>query len=200
MGSIDGSSGSISGDLAIKGTLAKPTILGEIHFDDARFMVTKFNSYYIARDETMRFTSEGLVLDRFTLVDTFGNAAVLNGRILTKDFRNFGFDMTLNSDNFQVLNSTRYNNKIYYGPLFIDTRLRVGGGFSNPFIDGSIRVNDKTKLTIVIPQNDPGLVEREGIVEFVDMDTIKYTILATAYDSLTQTEWTGPRCGGEHHN
>jgi hypothetical protein len=190
-GYLDDASGNISGDLSIKGTLDDPAVRGAIRFHDTRFRISKFNSYFRAPDETIRFTEEGVQLDDFTLIDSTGNEALLTGMVFTDNYRDYAFDMEILADDFQVLNSTRQDNELYYGQLFIDAHLHIEGELNSPVADGSLRVNDRTVLTIVVPQEDPGLIEREGIVEFIDMDTFQYTILTTGADSLNQIDWTG---------
>ncbi len=192
MGQIDDASGILTGDLSIKGTLAAPKILGDVRFKEVGFKLTRFNSYYTIQDEAIKFTSDGIGLDNFTIVDTEGNQASLEGNIYTRDYRDYRFDLDLQSDNFQVMNSTKENNKLYYGQLFVDALVHIKGGLGNPVIDGSIRVNEKTKLTVVVPQSDPGIVEREGIVEFVDMDTFQITLIAPPpLDSLNRSQLIG---------
>ena len=68
------------------------------------------------------------------------------------------------------MNSTKKDNKIFYGQLYFNTNLKVKGTEAAPSVDGRLVVNDKTKLTVVLPQKEPGIADREGIVEFVDMD------------------------------
>ncbi len=191
MNELDDGSGTLTGDLTLKGTLAEPTIRGDIQFRDVGFRITRFNSPYKVTDETIRFVEDGVAMDDFTLQDSLGNVMVLDGRVFTTDYKEFRFDMDIHSDDFQVLNSTKENNKLYFGQLFIDTDINLHGGMNAPIIDGHIKVNEKTKLTIVIPQEDPGLVEREGIVQFIDQDTFKFTFLATAQDSLKEVAFKG---------
>src|SRR5690606_15395663 len=52
--------------------------------------------------------------------------------------------------------------------LFLNSDLRISGDMDNPKVNGTLQVNDKTKMTIVVPDDNPGLMEREGIVEFVN--------------------------------
>ncbi|MEP6794300.1 MAG: translocation/assembly module TamB domain-containing protein [Saprospiraceae bacterium] len=191
LGELHDASGNIAGDLSIKGTMTAPEIRGDLRFQQAGFKLTRFNSYYRAQDEHIRFTAEGIELINFTLLDSTGNTAVFDGNVYTKDYRNYRFGLDVHADNFQVLNSTRENNKLYFGRLFIDTKMHIKGGIDNPVVDGTIRVNDKTQLTIVIPQKDPGLIDREGIVEFVDMDTFQLNTTVSSQDSLTHTQMTG---------
>ena len=190
-GEIDKGTGSMSGRIKITGSSLSPQIRGDIRFSEAGFNITRFNSYYRISDEGMSFTPEGVVLNNFTLIDSAGNEAIVDGIVYTNDYKDYRFGLNVRADNFQVLNSTRDNNKLYYGKLFVDTRMHIGGGFDNPVIDGTVRVKENTNLTVVVPQSDPGIVEREGIVEFVDMDTLEITFLAATIDSLNRSELTG---------
>ncbi|MBK9985178.1 MAG: translocation/assembly module TamB domain-containing protein [Saprospiraceae bacterium] len=191
LGELHDASGNITGDLAIKGTMAAPEIRGDLRFQQAGFKLTRFNSYYRAQDEHIRFTPDGIELINFTLLDSTGNKAVFDGNVYTKDFRDYRFGLIVHAENFQVLNSTREDNKLYFGRLFIDTKVLIKGDINHPVVDGRIRVNDKTQLTIVIPQDDPGIVDREGIVQFVDMDTFQLNTSISVQDSLTHTQMTG---------
>jgi len=191
-GQVEEATGSLSGDLKLTGTTSTPNIRGDIRFNNAGFRITPFNSFFRLNDEQIHFTSDGIELRNFTLVDRAGNEAVVDGIVHTRDFKDYRFGLTVTTDDFQVLNSTREDNNLYYGQLVVDTRMRISGDMENPVIDGSLRVKDKTVLTIVVPQSDRGLVEREGIVEFVDMDDPYYQeILAAARDSLSETGMTG---------
>ena len=51
-----------------------------------------------------------------------------------------------------------------------NTAVTIKGTEELPIVDGRLVINEKTKMTIVLPQQEPGIVEREGVVEFVDMD------------------------------
>lgn len=191
MGEIDNASGALTGNMKLQGTLASPQIRGDIYFKNSEFTITRFNSPYRAVDEHLSFTNDGVQLNNFTLVDSAGNKAVFSGIIYTEDYRDLDLNMELVSDNFQVLNSTRQNNKLYYGQLYVDTHLHLDGNIKSPAVDGNVKVNEKTNLTIVIPQEDPGIVDRKGIVEFVDMDTFRIDEHFVIDDSLNTVEFTG---------
>ena len=57
---------------------------------------------------------------------------------------------------------------MYYGELYLDNHLTLKGTLDNPLVDGTIKINKDTKFTIVLPQSDPSISDREGIVEFID--------------------------------
>jgi hypothetical protein len=68
----------------------------------------------------------------------------------------------------------------------------VTGTEATPVIDGNITVNEKTKMNIVLPQREPGIVEREGVIEFIDKDApINDSLFLIGYDTLNTTPLRG---------
>jgi hypothetical protein len=58
-------------------------------------------------------------------------------------------------------------------------------------VDGTLNVNEGTNLSVVVPQPEPGLVEREGVVQFVDMDAPGNDTLFLAKDTLGKVNTLG---------
>jgi len=108
---------------------------------------------------------------------------VINGIIDSKNFSNLCFDLTVDADNFKAMNSKAKDNDLYYGELFLDNHLKIKGDIDNPIVEGSIKINKDTKLTMVLPQSDPSVASREGIVEFIDQDQIQITQTVAANES-----------------
>jgi hypothetical protein len=191
-GAMDRASGNISGKLSITGSPSAPSVLGTLNFSQAALRITMLGSYFRVRDNQIDFNETGIRLNDFTLVDSAGNTASVVGNIYTETYTSFRFDLNVNSDDFRGLNSTAKDNELYYGQLYFDTRLRIGGTLESPEVDGTIRVNEKTRFTIVLPQPEPGVEEREGIVEFIDMDNPELAkTLSAQPDSLNQSSITG---------
>ena len=191
-GAIDSASGSINGRLDITGTAENPRIAGGVNFNKAAFNITMLNSYYQVKDNEITFNNEGIRFNNFTLIDSAQNTASVTGNIYTTTFTDYRFDLKVAADNFQVINSTKEDNELYYGKMFINTDLAIGGSMTAPSVDGTLRVNDKTNFTLVLPQSDPAIEERQGIVEFIDMDNPELaTILSSKLDSLNQSSLLG---------
>ena len=57
----------------------------------------------------------------------------------------------------------------------MDNHLKISGNLDNPVVEGTIKINKDTKFTIVLPQSDPSIADREGIVEFIDQDNPQLT-------------------------
>lgn len=192
-GNIRNSTGSLKGQLDISGTASAPQIRGNLNFDNMGFNVAMLNSYFrVDNAATISFVDEGIRLQNFSLIDSVNNKASLNGTVYTRTYRDYRFDLKLNADNFRVINSTAADNDLYYGKLFIDTRLNIKGTMEAPAVDGSLKVNPKTDLYLVLPSSDPGIEERKGIVEFVDKDNPQLAkVFREPVDSLNKSALTG---------
>ncbi|WP_457128081.1 translocation/assembly module TamB domain-containing protein [Mucilaginibacter sp. HD30] len=192
-GAIRNSKGDVTGTLRITGTTDAPAVRGDVNFNNVGFNVAMLNSYFTMPRESITFNEEGIVFNEFTLVDSTNNKAVISGKLFTKTFTDFRFGLDISSRNFRVMNSTRADNKLYYGKLFLDTEIKIRGTQSLPVVDARITVNEQTDLTVVLPSNDPGVEDRKGVVEFFDESSEKLDsiLIARQLDSLKQSELTG---------
>jgi hypothetical protein len=191
-GAIREATGSLNGKFDITGTIAQPRVDGALNFNKTGFNLGMLNSYFTIDNEKITVNNEGIRFDQFEIKDSAQNALLLNGVAATTNFSNYKLDLSLKANNFRALNSTKKDNKLFYGQLYFNTDLRIKGTEAAPAIDGRLVVNEKTKMTVVLPQREPGVVEREGIVEFVDMDApLNDSLFMAAYDSMNRSGFTG---------
>ncbi|RKD13184.1 hypothetical protein BCY91_10180 [Pelobium manganitolerans] len=191
MGNLKDATGFLSGAFKITGTASAPNVRGDIAFNDAAFRITPLNAYYKVAPNKIVFNGDGILFNNFSLADSADNKLNLNGVIYTKTFTDYRFNLELTADNFMAVNSTEKDNELYYGKLFFDTKMRIKGNLDNPVIDGSLKINKDTKLTLVLPQSDPGIADKEGIVEFVDQDDPAFNKAFVLQDSLNKSSVTG---------
>ncbi|MFC7522730.1 translocation/assembly module TamB domain-containing protein [Parapedobacter sp. GCM10030251] len=191
LGYLRNTSGAINGKLNITGSPDQPRINGALNFDKASLNVAMLNATFNVDGQSIHFNDNGLRFNRFQFKDNKGNTAVLNGTVSTKTYTDYAFGLTLRADDFQVLNSTQQDNDMYYGTLFISTNLNITGDMESPTVQGTLRVEDKTDVTFVLPNDDPGMVDRQGIVRFVDRGDTTRTNVFAGVDSLTHTELSG---------
>jgi hypothetical protein len=191
-GAIRESTGSVNGKFDVTGTIDQPKVKGVLNFNKTGFNLSMLNSYFTIDNEKVSVDDQGIRFDQFEIKDSAQNSLRLNGIAATTNFRNYNLDLTLKANNFRALNSTKKDNKLFYGQLYFNTDLRIKGTEAAPAIDGRLVVRDKTKMTVVLPQREPGVVEREGIVEFVDMDApLSDSLFLAAYDSMNTSALTG---------
>lgn len=187
-GAVRNTSGNINGKFSITGTTKQPSVNGGLNFDKAAFNVSMLNNYFKIDQQKLLVNEEGIRFNNFQVADSVNNKLVLDGIAATSNFSNYNLDLTVKADNFRALNSTRRDNDIFYGQLFFDSNLRVAGTETAPSVKGRLKINDKTAMTIVLPQAEPGVVEREGVVVFVDRSLQENDSLFIRYDSLNTSQ------------
>jgi translocation and assembly module TamB len=190
-GAITDATGNINGSVKIAGTMATPDVQGSLNFNDAAFNTVLLGGTFKIDNETLAVTEQGFNFNNFTIRDSANNTLNLNGNVLTTNFINYNFNLDVDADNFQVINTTKKQGSIYYGDMVISSDLHIGGTERSPIIDGAVTINDRTNFTVVVPQPEPGVAQREGIVVFVDMDAPENDSLFRAYDSLNHSALLG---------
>ncbi len=191
-GALRNTSGSVNGKFSFTGTAEQPHVNGRLGFDKAGLNVSALNNYFNIDQQQLTVGEEGIRFNKFSIKDSANNELTLDGLAATTNFRNYNLDLTLRSDNFGALNSTRKDNDIFYGKLFFDSNLEIKGTETAPEIDGRLKINNKTAMTVVLPQEEPGVVDREGVVIFVDRQAGKNdSLFLIRYDSLNTTSLQG---------
>lgn len=186
-GTIRYSTGSLNGKFNLKGALTEPEISGKMNFDKTGFNVSTLNNYFRIDQESFVVDNQGIHFNKFKIKDSANNELVLNGDVATTNFKNYRFDLTVRAENFQALNSTKQDNNLFYGKLFFNADLAMKGNEQRPVVDGRLTVNEKTKMTVVLPQEEPVVVQRNGVIEFVDKDnpaTDSLFLVESRFDSL----------------
>jgi hypothetical protein len=191
VGSLTKSEGFLSGRFTIQGTAKNPNINGDLNFNEVSFNVTQLNSNFKNINDKIVINQRGIIFNDFAVSDENNNKLYVKGEVLTQNFRDYGFDLNIDADNFRAVNSGPQDNDVYYGKLFLDTNISVKGDLQKPIVEGTIKINEDTDFTIVLPQSDPSIADREGIVEFIDQDNPPMFDKITVSDTLSQTKMRG---------
>ncbi len=191
MNAITNTEGYLSGNLKITGTTDQPNILGKVKFNDAGLEIAKTGSDFRKLNDEIDFTNRGIEFNKFKIKDKDGNALVVDGQVLTQTYRDFAFNLNVNARDFKVVNSQKSNDAMMYGVLAIDAGLHIRGNLDLPKVDGKLNVADNTDFTFVLPQSNPSLQERDGIVEFVDQDQVVLNKTIKADSLNTQSRIKG---------
>ena len=187
MGYLQECEGDLAGTLKISGTTEAPRVIGDLTFSKAKLNITMLNADLFMDGQKINFNNQGIQFRQFQLADQRGNTARLNGSITTKTYTDFDLNLNLTSTNFSVMNSTREDNDLFYGKLFVTSNIRIRGNMNNPSIEGNINANENTDFVFIVPNENPGVADRDGVVKFVNKsDTARANVFARL-DSITTT-------------
>lgn len=170
VGQLDDITGILKGNVKIQGTTTNPSVAGNFNFQNASIVPTISGERFTLPNDAINVDSKGIHFNKFTMLDSTGNKAVLNGDIATTDFKNYAFNLTLRANNFTVVNTQQTTDRLVYGNLNINANAQIKGDIASPVVTGTLRVNKQTDFTLVLPQTDPEVVSRVGVVNFVDKD------------------------------
>ena len=191
-GMVEDMDGRATGRLRITGTVDDPDIAGQLNFNQAQFRVTMLGSLYRLENERLEFNETGISFPDFTLTDSIGNNLTVNGNVLTQDYLDYRFDLTATTDRFLALNSTAQDNDLFYGTVYIDAEAAITGNMNEPSVNVDVRVLDGSDFTAVVPADEAGAAERDGIVEFVNLnESLTAIIGGEAQDSAQTTGFVG---------
>ncbi|MDD4148859.1 MAG: translocation/assembly module TamB domain-containing protein [Bacteroidales bacterium] len=168
--SLQDASGEISGEMVIQGNANSPKYEGYLQFKDAVFNISQLNSKFRLSNDKIKIDNAYITLNHFSIEDEQNNTFTINGSISTEKLSDPEFDLSVNGQNFQALNSTKEDNDLYYGKVNFDMDGTIKGKLSFPKIDLNIGINENTDFTYAIPESQAKLEKRDGIVEFVNKE------------------------------
>lgn len=176
-GQIQEATGALTGRFTVTGTTANPQLRGAARFRDGGFTLSQLGAPFRLSDQELTLTDRGLHFDNFAIIDSLGSRAIVDGYIVPArqlaQVGQYRLQLTATTDHFLAVQSTRRDNPLYYGKLFVDSNTQVGGNLQRPNVRTRATVAEGSNLTIVVPTDEAVAVEREGIVVFVDKDAPK---------------------------
>lgn len=184
--------GYLSGAFEASGKLSDPIYSGFLKFNDASFKITQLNTEFYLTDDKIEVDNKGFHLSNFSIEDMDRDEFTIDGSISMENFRDPGFDLKLNAQNFLVMNSTSKDNKMVYGKVDFSVNGTVKGKMSFPKIDLKIGANKGTDFTYVMLDSQAALEKQDGIVEFVNKENPD-DILTKKRDSINLATITGIR-------
>ncbi|HLZ87605.1 MAG TPA: hypothetical protein VKQ52_10205, partial [Puia sp.] len=135
-GVVDNMKGYLMGKFTIAGTVDKPNVRGNLYFDSSVITPTISGEALDVSKDRIAFDEDGFNFSQFELRDSAGNKLVIDGNVYTKDYRSFGFDISLNAQNFRMVNAPENSSRQFYGQLNLDAAINLEGKLDAPKVDG----------------------------------------------------------------
>ncbi|SEI50624.1 Family of unknown function [Dyadobacter koreensis] len=169
-GQLKRATGNLSGKLAITGSTDSPKLNGNMGFDDVAFNVTQLGTRYSLTNQKLQFADQRINFNNFTVADSLNQQLKVNGNVNISTLPDVAYDLKIDAKNFTVLNSTQKENDLFYGKALIDANLTVKGKGSRSVVDGNVKVDPESNVTVVMSNSvsEAGDASK-GVIEFVDM-------------------------------
>ena len=170
-GNLARSSGSIKGQVALDGKFTEPHWNGAINFDTTKFSLAKFGTAYAFDNQKISLNYPTISFDKFAIKDSANNSMVVDGDITAKSISEYDLNVDLNAKNFTLVNVSKAIANQIYGYAAIDADISITGTSTAPSIEGNISLNDKSNVTMILPESNINKDAAKSVVRFIDRDT-----------------------------
>tara|TARA_R110002051_G_scaffold153510_5_gene225952 strand:- start:28482 stop:33488 length:5007 start_codon:yes stop_codon:yes gene_type:complete len=187
---LTNATGYLDGSLLVKGTLAAPKYSGRINFNEFGLDLNAYKSVFAIDNQSIDINQDEIAFNSFTVNDVKQGVLTIDGKVTTENFGNPGFNLSVKTDQFRVLDSNKGDDELVYGIASIQADITVKGDLELPVIDGKLRIRDVTDLTYIVPQDQLDIQERDGVVIFVNRENPD-AILTRADKETTNSFFAG---------
>ena len=111
-----------------------------------------------------------LIINDFELFDESGNRSVMQGIIKNRYFRDFDFDLSLQAENFNFLQTREVHNQAFYGDAMASGLIRFDGQPGNLHLVVSAKTEKGTH--IFIPINQGRDLQENNFITFIQPDSL----------------------------
>jgi hypothetical protein len=165
------SSGNITGNINITGSVQSPEWNGSILFDSANTQLREYGTVMKMSGQKLELKYPEIIFNQFIIKDSLDHIVTVNGSIKSESDGLIA-DLTAKTTDFIAINNTALTNNEIYGKAIIDADVTITGPISAPEITGNLNLKDKSQITYVRQQSVSSAKDGEGVVEFVNMDTL----------------------------
>src|SRR5664280_2628233 len=191
MGQITEAAGTLTGNIIILGASDKPQITGELVFNDAFVKPAVLNNRLELKHETITLKDDGLYFNSFTLLDAGKNSAIIDGTIKMKQFKDFVFNLHVNTKDFLLFNTTLKDNKDFFGRMIIDSKIDLKGPMALPVVNSEIKMKKGSNFTFAVPEEKLTTDKGEGVVQFEDSLKLNSILYKTGKKAASKTGFSG---------
>lgn len=158
-------SGQASGEIYVDGDFASPALDGFIDFEEARFKIEYLNTHFVYSDR-VRVEDGWFGIDYKPLYDARNKKGFLVASAFHENFRNWSYDVDVETENFFLLNTTREMNKTYYGTAYGSGSIQLGG--YDDFLEINIDAKTEKGTSIKLPLDESDDLTMENFVYFTN--------------------------------
>lgn len=169
--------GKASGDVTISGSIRQPKISGTAQLTGASFIVDYLQTRYAVANQMVIIEDNSIVLKDFRFTDVHNTPAITNGTINLNHLSDPTLRLHVTAENFQILNTGRKDNELFFGKAYASGDFRFRGPASAINIDISARSNANTAITL--PFNSSLRVSETDFIYFVNSDSTQNKTLTS---------------------
>ena len=163
-GVLSRSSGKLAGQIHVTGSATEPDIDGYAALREAASRVDYLGVYYQFPDERIDLSPTEIRFDDFTLTDTLGRQAVLDGVVRHQYFDDLQLDLAFSTDEFSFLDTKAGDNELFYGNMLLDLTAQITGTPEDTKVAAEARTLPGTNLTVLTPEDEEAVIQEDYVL------------------------------------
>ncbi|HSR40294.1 MAG TPA: translocation/assembly module TamB domain-containing protein [Phnomibacter sp.] len=140
--------GFASGNLKVVGPFARPSILGRTTLHNATFTIDYTKCTYTVDSSTIVFGDNFINFGTMKLKDVAGRSGTLNGIMYHRFFDSLSFNIKMQTDGMQVLNTGARDNDLFYGKAVAKASFELSGPLNNMQMKVTGETTDSSHIII----------------------------------------------------
>jgi len=181
---VSGIKGTVSTNLKLTGSLAKPQLNGDITLDSTGMTINYLKTPYTLSDK-ISVNNSVINIHDLVLKDIHGGQGTVNGTVDLNNLSNPTINADLMAKNLMALNTTFRDNHLYFGTAYATGKFSFNGPTDNLNID--IKANTEAGTVFNIPLNTSSTVSDYDFITFKShKDTTGYNVAKVkAFNGIT---------------
>jgi hypothetical protein len=167
---ISSSKGIGTGALTAKGTTSSPLLSGKLMFKDITTQMVNNRARYVLKNEQINIEPNSITFPSFTIRDSASNKMVVNGEIRHSFFQDRVYDLTIESDNFTLVDLLPGDDPLVYGKLIVGTDISITGTEQTTVIRSDLALKRGSGIVFQMPEERYDDMSFDGLVEWVSFE------------------------------
>lgn len=167
--------GLATAELHLYGKANEPLLTGKARLQRASMVIDFLNTRYsIMPEQEIVFDEKYFGFNDVLISDDFNNKGRVNGKIFHKNLNDFVFNLRINANKLQCLNTNATQNELFYGKAFATGYAKIMG--TPKLMKMEIVAKSEEGTQIFIPLSNPEEITQSNYITFINAaDTTKLT-------------------------
>ncbi|MFY0601623.1 MAG: translocation/assembly module TamB domain-containing protein [Cyclobacteriaceae bacterium] len=188
--------GNTNGTVSVNGKVDSLIWTGNLSCNEITIDQTQMNNSFKLEDQEIEFYNNRAFFKSFGIKNKENHTFTLDGYLDLSTFQLPEFELTMETDDFMVINTQPKSDNTLFGALVVDLSLNAEGDIQFPNAVADITIKDETNLTFVLPPAKVELQSDLGIVDWGNNDSIESTQkIRLSADTILQ-DWRGTELKG----
>ena len=168
--------GYVNGEVDITGNTSNLILNGALRTDSMHVVSDLYSINLRIPDDTIRIENSKIYLDKIEAYTKASNPMTLNGNIDCQNLEQIKLNLTIQAQNYELINAPKNRNALAYGKVFVNMNGMMRGTLDDLRIRGRLTVLGNTDVTYVLKDSPITVEDRlEDLVTFVNFnDTTEY--------------------------